>query len=152
MATVEQTTMKVQRILTGPMNLRVMLGQDSFQIRFSDTSTSINIKVYDWGKDKDGEPRTLVGVSSLILREVTPTPALYEWVAKASGTIWFGRIEVIDDAANPGKVSLVLAHVLLGDYLDEKELSSVVWGILSSADQYDDQLKEKFGGKRWADS
>lgn len=39
MATVEQTMMKVQRILTGPMGLRVMLEADRFRITFNESST-----------------------------------------------------------------------------------------------------------------
>ena len=32
MATIEQTMMKVQRILTGPMGLKVMIAEDMFKI------------------------------------------------------------------------------------------------------------------------
>ena len=38
MATVEQTMMKVQRILTGPMGLKVMLESDRFRVNFRSTN------------------------------------------------------------------------------------------------------------------
>jgi hypothetical protein len=151
MATVEQTMMKVQRLLTGPMGLKVTLDGDSFHIRFQDASTSVQLRVQDWGKDRDGEPRTLVLISSLILRGVKPTPALYEWVARKGGSRWFGHVEVYDDR-EPGSVYLILSHTLLGDYLDEKELEVAMWSVLAGADGWDDELQKQFGGKRAVDS
>lgn len=150
MATVEQTMMKVQRILTGPMDLRVTLDKDAFVVRFTDASTSVRLRVHDWGKDKDGEPQSLVLITSLILLDVTPTPALFEWVARNGGSRWFGHIEVFE--CQNGLVGLLMSHTLLGDFLDEKELSVAMYGVLGAADTWDDELQAKFGGKRWADA
>jgi hypothetical protein len=52
----------------------------------------------------------------------------------------------------PGLVGLLMSHTLLGDYLDEKELETAMWGVLGAADTWDDELQQKFGGKRWADA
>ncbi len=70
MATVEETMMKVQRILTGPMGLRISLEGDRFFVEFRGSSTAVQLRVVDWGKDKEGEPRTLVLISSTILKAV----------------------------------------------------------------------------------
>jgi hypothetical protein len=152
MATVDQTMMKVQRLLTGPMNLRIDLQGDTIGVRFSDASTQIHIRVLDWGKNKDGEPRTLVRVSAPILRGVAPSPALYEYLCREAPRFYFGSIAVWDDEDEKGKLSLTLGQTLLGDYLDEEELKAALFGILGSADELDDQLKQRFGGKRWADA
>ena len=152
MATVDQTMMKVQRLLTGPMGLKISLAGETFSVRFQDASTSVQLRVQDWGKDKEGEPRTLVLISSLILKQVKPTPELFEWVARQGGTKWFGHVEVYDDSSLPGTVFLIFSHTLLGDYLDEKELESAMYAVLSTADTWDDELLAKFGGKRWLDS
>ena len=151
MATVEQTTMKVQRLLTGPMGLRITLENDVFSIVFSDLSTSVQVRIHEWVKNKEGEPQTLVLVSSLILRAVKPTPALFEWIGRNGGSRWFGHIEVVDDRNSPGDVMLIFSHTLLGDYLDEQELGHAVFGILQGANEWDDELQKKFGGKRWVD-
>ena len=151
MATVEQTMMKVQRLLTGPMGLKIGVDGDSFNVRFQDISTSVTLRVQDWGKDKEGEPRSLVLITSLILREVRPTPALFEWVARQGGSRWFGHVEV-HDSKEAGTVYLLMSHTLLGDYLDEKELETGMWAVLMAADEWDDELQKKFGGKRWADA
>jgi hypothetical protein len=151
MATVDETMMKVQRLLTGPMGLRIQLQGDTIGVAFTDSSTQVHIRIVDWGKNKDGEPRTLVRVSSPILRGVTPTPALYEYIAREAPRMWFGSIVLWDDAESPGTVSLTLGHTLLGDFLDEEELRSALFNVLSSADELDDVLQKRFGGKRWVE-
>ena len=150
MATVEQTTMKVQRLLTGAMGLRVMLDGDKFSVTFKEASTSVAIRVLDGGKDREGEPRTYVLITSAILREVKHSPALFEWVAKQGGSKWFGHVEVHDEPAT-GTVYLMMSHTLLGDYLDERELEAAMWAVFTSADTWDDELQKQFGGKRWMD-
>jgi hypothetical protein len=150
MATVEQTMMKVQRIMTGPMGLRVMVDGDGFRITFDDASSQLLIRIREWGKDDDGEPRTVVLITAPILREVSPNPELFEWVAKKGGSRWFGHVEVHGDEESDN-VSLIFSHTLLGDFLDQPELEAAMWGILSAADALDDELKEKFGGKRSTD-
>lgn len=147
MATVEQTMMKVQRIMTGPMDLQVTLTKDVFIVRFKDVSTAVHVRVQEWAKDREGNPQTLVLISALILSGVKPTPALYEWVARNGGSRWFGHVEVYDDE-EPGTVYLLMSHTLLGDYLDEKELDTAIGSVLTSADEWDDELQKMFGGKR----
>lgn len=150
MATVEETMLKVQRILTGPMDLQILLRQDTIGLRFADSSTSVLIHVKDWGKDAEGNPRTVVLISSLILEGVKASPELFEWVARNGGSRLFGHIEVYDDK-EPGTVYLLMSHTLLGDYLDEKELESAIMGVLFAADGWDEELQQQFGGKRQID-
>ena len=151
MANVDQTMMKVQRILTGPMGLRISLQGSSISVTFTDVSTRVNVSVQDWGVDKNGDPQSLVQLSSPILWEVDPTPAVFEWIARQGGNYYFGHVVAYDDNDAPGKLFLLMSHTLLGDYLDEEELSSALYGVLGTADKLDDELKEKFGGKRLSD-
>ena len=151
MATVDQTMLKVQRILTGPMKLKIDLSGDLIGVRFTDVSTQVHIRIIDWGKTKDGEPRTLVRISSPVSRNLNPSPALYEYVCREAPKNWFGTLSVVDDSEVPGQLAITMGHTLLGDYLDEEELSSALWGVLNSADEVDDVIKQKFGGKRWVD-
>ena len=152
MATVDQTMMKVQRLLTGPIGLRIQLEGDTIGVKFTDVSTQVHVRIIDWGKNKDGEPRSLVRVSAPLLRGVQPTPALYEYLARESPSFWFGNIRVWDDEETKGMVSMTLGHTLLGDFLDEDELRVALFQILNSADELDDELQKRFGGKRWADA
>ena len=147
MATVEQTMMKVQRIMTGPMGLQVMLQGDRFRITFQDTSTFLIVRVHEWGKDDEGNPRSVVLVTAPILNEVDPSPQLFEWIARQGGSRWFGHVEA-HDAGDSGKLNLIFSHTLLGDYLDQPELETAMWGILSVANGWDEELQQEFGGRR----
>ena len=120
-------------------------------VQFSDSSTQVSISVADWGPNKDGEPRSLVNISSPILWSVPPTPQLFEWIAREGGRYYFGHVQAADDVRDQGKVFLSMNHTLLGDYLDEEELAAAMYAVLNTADQLDDELKNRFGGKRWAD-
>lgn len=150
-ADVDQTMMKVQRLLTGPMGLRIQLEGSTIVVSFTDVSTRVNVSVQDWGTNKDGDPASLVRLSCPILWEVDPAPGVYEWVAREGGNFFFGRVYAQDDPTTPGKLFLGMSHTLLGDYLDEEELSSAMYAMLGTADRLDDELKGKFGGKRLAD-
>ena len=151
MADVDATMMKVQRLLTGPMGLRITLQGERISISFTDSSTRVDVSVLDWGKNKDGDPSALVQLTCPILWEVDATPAVYEWIAREGSTYYFGHVAAYDDNDAPGKLFLMMAHSLLGDYLDEAELSAALFAMLGTADQLDDELKGKFGGKRLAD-
>jgi len=152
MATVEQTMFKVQRILTGPMKLRIQLQGNTMYVQFSDASTQVSLSVAEWGTTKEGEPRSLVNISSPILWSVAPTPQLFEWIAREGGRYYFGHVSAADDIRDPGKVFLSMNHTLLGDYIDEEELASAMYAVLNTADQLDDELQKRFGGKRWTDT
>ena len=152
MATVDETMMKVQRILTGPMGLKIQVAGSTIAVRFSDMSTQATFNFTDWGPGKDGNPRTLVRIGAPILFGVKPSPALYEWIARNGGTYYFGHVGAVDDKSEPGALFLYMSHTLLGDYLDEEELASAMWGVLGSADDLDDELQKRFGGKRFADT
>jgi hypothetical protein len=151
MATVDQTMMKVQRLLTGPMNLKIQLQGDTIIVTFTDMSTAVYFQIIDWGKSKDGDPRSLVRISCPIVRGVKPTPTLYEYLAREAPRLWFGTIRVWDDEVTPGMLTLTLGHTLLGDFLDEEELASAMDNVLGSANELDDVLQKRFGGKRWVD-
>src|SRR5687768_11119876 len=151
MANVEQTLMKVQRMVTGGMQLRAMLTGTGLQVSFADLSTVANIEVHEFGTDDDGEARSVVQVWSPILYNVPATPAVFEWVARNGGSRGFGRIELIDEDT-AGRVMLVYSHTLLGDYLDEPELQLALFAVLGTADKWDDELQQRFGGKRWVDA
>ncbi len=151
MASADQTMMKVQRILTGPMGLRIGIQGNTITVTFTDVSTRVNVSVSDWGTNKDGDPASLVQLSCPLLWEVDPTPQLFEYIAKQGGNYYFGHLSAHDDQSAPGKLFLLMSHTLLGDYLDEEELSSALYAMLNTADNLDDELKGKFGGKRLSD-
>ncbi|HYR06669.1 MAG TPA: hypothetical protein VEQ60_02795, partial [Longimicrobium sp.] len=103
MADVDTTMMKVQRLLTGPMGLRITLQGETITVTFNDSSTRVNLNFIAWGQNKTGDPSTLVRISCPLLWEVDPTPAVYEWVAREGGKYYFGHVSAYDDTTAAGK-------------------------------------------------
>lgn len=151
MADVDTTMMKVQRLLTGPMGLRIQLQGDTITVTFTDSSTRVNLNFAAWGQNKAGDPSTLIRLSCPLLWEVDPAPAVYEWIAREGGKYYFGHVTAYDDTSAQGKLFLMMQHTLLGDYLDEEELHWALYTMLQTADKLDDELKGQFGGKRLTD-
>lgn len=151
MATVDETFLRVQRILTGPMGLVVDVRGTMMSVAFQGHSTQIFIEVYDWGTDNEGKPRSLVHLTAPVLMEAKATPELYEWAATEGASLWFGHA-LVQAEDTPGNVRILLKHTLLGDYLDEPELAAAMFGVLLTADEWDDQLQGRFGGKRFSDT
>jgi hypothetical protein len=147
MATVEATQQKVQRMLVDGFS-NVMLTKDGFGIERG--STRVNIEVKDWGKDSKGDPSSIVRLWASIGREIPPTPEFYRWAAVDGSRFLFGSVTVFE---NEGATlcSAVFDHTLLADTLDPDELCGAVGVIAGTADDLDDVIHEKFGGKRYTD-
>ena len=77
------------------------------------------------------------------------SPELYEWAAVEGRQKWFGGVAVQKN--QDGKTAFVtFDHTLLGNFLDPDELSSAVYMMGWTADDLDDLVTTKFGGKRWS--
>jgi len=146
-ATVEATTQKVQRILAAEFN-NVLLAKDGFAL--DQGSTRVNIEVKDWGKDPNGDPSSIVRIWAPVVREIKPTPEFFKWAATEGQQYIFGSVTVME--AEGGKECLAaFDHTLLGDYLDPAELCSAIVLVAMTADEMDDTVRSKFGGKRYTD-
>lgn len=133
---------KVQRYLAdlvGP----IQLAPDG-AFTFQSGSARVFVRCVSWGTDN-----TLVGVSAPVLFEVQPSPDLYEHIATHGDDYLFGHLSAA--AQQDGSVTVMFTHTLLGDYIDPDELKHAVGGVISVADQIDDDLKTRFGGKRFHD-
>ena len=147
MPTVPETTQKVQRILAAEFS-NVLLDGDGFRIEAGTTNVRIGIK--EFGKDKDGNASTVVTVSALVGREITPTPEFYEWAATEGRQRYIGGVTVFKNA-DTGKCVAVYDHALLGDYLDPAELTSAIVMCRNAADEFDEIVHDRFGGLRYTD-
>jgi hypothetical protein len=136
---------KVQAYLTseGP----VLVDSDGdYGIRSGSSQTYVRVLAHPNGE------ASLVTVFTPLLRGVTPTPELYEYVATHQSGQIFGRL-FVSSQEGADTVDLYLDHALLGDFLDREELLYAAYGISGTADDLDDELKEKFGGERfWEDA
>ena len=148
MATVEATTQKVQRMLVEGFG-DVILTKDGFSVERGSTRVSIEVK--DWGKDSKGDPSSIVRVWAPLVRQLKPTPEFYRWAAVDGSRFLFGSVTVLENEEGT-ECLVVFDHSVLGDYLDMDELCGAVAVIASTADDLDDIVHDKFGGKRYADT
>lgn len=108
---------------------------------FPAESTQVFIRCLAWGTDS-----TLVGIDCPVLLDCPASPELYEHVA-THNSYHFGHLAIVP--GEDGKVLVLFTHTLLGDYLDPEELKVAVVGVAGTAKDLDDELKAKFGGRRF---
>mgnify|MGYP003586390648 CR=1 FL=1 len=130
---------KVRDLLTS-RELDLTVSEDGFQIRWD--SAAVNVDIVEQ------EGRTLVQCYSPVLRDLAPSADLFEYVATEGQDYYFGSMHYVPDVSGG---LLVLEHTLLGDFLDPDELDNVVDSLVIVANRLDDELQERFGGKRFVD-
>ncbi len=130
---------KVRDLLTS-RELDLTVAGDGFQIRWD--SAAVNVDIVEQ------EGRTLVQCYAPVLRELSPSVELFEYVATEGQDYYFGSMHYLPDVEGG---LLVLEHTLLGDFLDADELDNVVDSLVVVANRLDDELQERFGGKRFVD-
>ncbi len=106
-------------------------------------SARVYVSVREWVE------RTIVDVFAQTNFGLTPSPELYEWVAKHSSSYRFGHVSLVD--LGDGSARIDFRHMLLGDFLDPEELLVAVRAVGFTADEIDDEIKDQFGGRRFYD-
>lgn len=132
---------KVQRYLTDMLGSVTIDRDGDFAIRYG--SSQIYVRVAAFGEG------SVVSVFAPTNYEVPPSAELYRYVAEINRNYVFGKFSTRE---TDGKVAVSLTHALLGEYLDPDELKSAVGLLASLADQVDDDIKSKFGGRRFHES
>jgi hypothetical protein len=146
MPTVDQVKNKVLRLMAKNFEIKTT---DSEMIIVRHESSMLSVVVEEWDNDRDGH-NTVVKISAYVLWDVKRTPQLYEWVATSGQGYLWGRM-ACNDADVASETHLCYERNILGDNLDEPELISAVTSLLMKANELDDELQKKFGGKRTAD-
>lgn len=93
-------------------------------------------------------PQTMVRIRAVLVADVPRLPALFQYVATDSRRN-LGSISVILDDA--GTCDLFFMYSLAGDDLTAGELKHAAFIVASVANQLDDEVQQKFGGKRWTE-
>lgn len=131
---------KVRKLIV-EAGIEARLLDDGFQVPFE--SSAVNIEIIDQ------EDRVLVQFSAPVLREVQPSPELFQWVATQGQNFYFGAYHAVE--RDDGTVLLLVEYTLLGDCLDPEEFHAALGSVASLADTQDDELQQQFGGKRFID-
>ena len=142
---IEANVAKVERYLRkgGPFEI---LEDNLYRVR--DGSAQILISVHLLG---NGKP--FVRLLSYVLREVKKAgnEAMFEDFCKLNDEWVFGKIYWRENQKTPGEGYIMLEHNLLAEFLDFEELAAAVGCLGWVADDIDDKLKAKYGGKRFVD-
>jgi hypothetical protein len=147
---------KVQRYAKEVFN-QVLLDDDG-DIVIPYESTRVFISVSQKEVDKDvlefwnehQLSHNFVEVWAPVIVDVKPSAELFEWVARDGQEYNYGGIRVINDGDSK-IVQLIFRVSLPGDSLDPGELKDALFAVALTADELDEELKKRFGGKRIED-
>jgi hypothetical protein len=92
------------------------------------------------------DDRTAVRVWSITNVGVRDDDELTRFIAVENGRLLFGRLQLDEDAPTVG-----FGHTLLGEFLNRKELETVIGAVGASADHYDGVIKARFGGRTFGE-
>ena len=129
---------KVQRILTEKLGTVEIDKDGDFTVRHESTRAFVSCR--EWGD------KTLVVVHAPFLGDVPPSPELFKYVATEGGLYHFGHVTAWEQG---GTCTLSFRHTLLGDYLDGPELEAALVAVAVTANDLDDELQQRFGGRRF---
>lgn len=135
-----QVREKVQRILTDALGSVSIDSDGDFFVRFGSTVVFVHVEGID-------EEATMIESFAIVLDDVKLTPEVYRWAATEGQRYRFGRAAVVEGDAGVGRI--LANHTLLGDFLDPEELK---WAVIATgrlADDLDDELQGRFGGKKF---
>jgi len=127
------------------------------QFRFESTKIEIRVRhLKTWQNEEDrayhirhGLPTVRVDIWAFVLIDVPRSPGLFKWVA-TEGQNWnFGgaKVKLNDD----GLAHLIFSYAISGSTLDPGELKNAALMVARTANNLDEDLQKRFGGKRFVD-
>jgi hypothetical protein len=96
--------------------------------------------VYPWGEDD-----AVVCTRAWVVLNVELTPELMRYLLLKNNAMRFGAfgIDDVDD--------IFFEHSIVGSTCDKAELKASVMAVVTTADQYDDEIVQRWGGERAMD-
>jgi hypothetical protein len=137
MDAVTETRSKVQHYLT--KNGRVEIDKDG-DFTFQAGSSRVFVRVLDWG---DGD--SVVSVWAIVAAEVPATPDLFRAVATSTDSYMLGHLGC--QLGDGGTALITFSYRILGNVLDEEDLTHAAIAVASTADTMDDDIVARFGGR-----
>ena len=122
-------------------NLKFLIDQDDDFVLFFQDGVQVLVMPREL---PDGH--TVVRVEALCVKDVRVDGDLALFVAEANAKMLFGRLTLYAD-----RREVHLEDALLGDFLNRAELELAVQLVAVGTDLYDDQIKERWGGKKRGD-
>lgn len=104
-------------------------------------STMVHVSVYPWVEDNP-----IINISSWVVKEPELCPELMEYMLHKNYEAAFASFCLNDENA------ISLEHTILGSTVDKEELKASVVNVAILADEYDDEIVERWGGQRVLDN
>jgi hypothetical protein len=103
-------------------------------------SAFAQVGVFPWGKDD-----AIITTRSYVVTGAELTPELMRFLLHENAGMRFGAFGVDDEG------DIIFEHSIVGKECDRGELESSVIAVAQTADEYDDQIVERWGGTRALD-
>ncbi len=132
---VADTEAKVREFLE-PFDDVEVLDDGGVCLRYGSAQVVVTVGVFD-------EDQTVVKVRADCVTGAKPSPELYMHVATLQTEI--GHLRALEEA--DGTATIYFTHGLMGEFLNPAELRMTVITVAYLADELDDGLAERFGGK-----
>jgi len=110
--------------------------------RVSFESARVFVCPRPWSDDK-----SVVRIFSITNTDVPVSSDLTRFLVTENFHLLFGHL-----AYSEVERSVWFVHNLLGDFLDEDELTTALRVVVTQANRYDDLIKEKFGGRLFSET
>lgn len=104
-------------------------------------SAFAQVFVFSWGSDD-----ATVSVIAYVVTGADLTPTLMRYLLQENHTMRFGAFSIDKDG------DIVFEHTIVGSTCDKAELKASIFAVARTADDYDDQIIARFGGKRAVDN
>ncbi len=131
---------KVEQLLLDK-DIKLQVTKDSIAVPYESTRVFVLISSF-------GDDQSVVNLRGVVGIDVPITDELKCWVAEKSATYTFGHPAYFE---MDGKAVIEFRHNLLADFLDPDELLTAVACVANAANDLDDEVHQKFGGRRIAD-
>ena len=144
MSNILETKEKVQRHLSEFVGGLELLPDGRLAFEYQSTKLVVAVNGNDSG--------TWAIFTAPVGFEVPTSPELFKWIALNTGNYLFGHLECLVQSEDDPTATIIFSHTLLADYLDAEELRRAVTAVVTTADDLDDDVVARFGGKRYADT
>ncbi len=109
-------------------------------IRILQGSAYAQVGVFAWG-----ESDAIITTRAYVVSGAMLTPEMMYYLLRENEGMPFGAFGVDKDG------DILFEHSIVGSTCDKKELEASVIAVLRTADEYDDQIVERWGGRRALD-
>ncbi|MBJ7283066.1 MAG: hypothetical protein JHD40_08175, partial [Acidimicrobiia bacterium] len=121
------------------------LPDGTMRIAYNNTAVFVDVEMQVLG---DSIARSIVTITSPVLREVVLTSPLCEWIATNGWRYVLGHV-TLDAFMGIGEIEF--QHRLFGEHLEADEFEVSVLAVVGTADKLIEVLQTQFGGLRYTD-